>query len=222
MNAGPAPAASTVFGSFQNMAGWREAAPTLPSKGIGVILVTGRTVIIACLVVSIWVAGTATATAGVHRNPCSSQRHIVATLQDKPNLLPVKNTTLGQLARLPTPRRLTQARLAEERHVYRITAQVTSVQQEASGDLRILISDGAGHTMTVNAPSLACTNGATVSQRRQMAKARTAVTICSDAVLTGVLFYTLAHHQVGEAPNGIELNPLLSFSCLAPNAPLGH
>jgi len=179
-----------------------------------------KMVAVACLVLLAWSAGTIAAVP--HPSLCGSERRTVATLQDRPKLLPVKNATLTQLAVLPRLRRLPHTRLSDEHRVYRITAQVTLVRQETGGDLRIAISDGSGRKMIVDAPSPACTTGATAARRKQMAKARTAVKVCSDAVLIGVLFHAVVHHQLGEAPNRVELNPLLSFTCLAPDTTLGH
>jgi len=130
----------------------------------------------------------------------------------------VRTTTLAQLSKLPKPSRLPQARLTDERRVYRLTAQVISVQKETDG-VRLVLSDGAGHTMIAKAPG--CTTGATAAHRRQMANARAAIRVCSDAVLVGVLFHTRRHERSG-APNGVELEPLLSFKCVAPDIPFGH
>jgi hypothetical protein len=191
-----------------------EAAGTTRARRTKSLMVAGLAVL----------AGSAgTVSAAPRGNPCGSERRTVATLQDQPKLLPVRNATLAQLVVLPKVRQLPQTRLADEHRVYRITGQVTHVQKKAGGDARIVISDGAGRRMIVGAPGPACTSGAAAARRRQMAKARTAVKVCSDAVLVGVLFHTGVHHQKEvEAPNGVELDPLLSFTCLAPDIPFGH
>jgi hypothetical protein len=171
---------------------------------------------VAAVAILCWCAGAITAAAS--GTLCDSQRLAVATLRDKPRLLPVRTTTLAQLSKLPKPSRLSQARLADERRVYQLTVQVIRVQKETDG-VRLVLSDGAGHTMIAKAPG--CTTGATAAHRRQMAKARAAIRVCSDAVLVGVLFHTRRHERSG-APNGVELEPLLSFECVAPAIPFGH
>jgi hypothetical protein len=187
----------------------------------GMTIATGmKTLMPACLVVLVWSAGTVAA--APRSSACGSERRAVATLQDRPKLLPARNATLAQLAQLPKPRRLPQTRLADEYRVYRITAQVTRVQHGAGGDLHIVISDGSRRWMSVAAPSPACTTRATAALRTQMARARTAVKVCSDAVLVGVLFHSGAPHQTNEARNGVELQPLISFTCIAPDGTVGH
>jgi hypothetical protein len=49
-----------------------------------------------------------------------------------------------------------------------------------------------------------------------MAQARTQVSLCRKAVVTGVVFFDFKHGQTGVAPNAIELHPVLAFRCLTP------
>jgi hypothetical protein len=54
----------------------------------------------------------------------------------------------------------------------------------------------------------------TALRRKQIGVARTAVRVCSRAVVTGVAFFDFKHGQTGVAPNAIELHPILGFRCL--------
>jgi hypothetical protein len=76
--------------------------------------------------------------------------------------------------------------------------------------------------MITETPSPGCAAGATFRQQMQMLNARRAVEQCVRpegappvlARVTGVAFFDTKHGQVGVAPNGIELHPILSFRCL--------
>jgi hypothetical protein len=69
--------------------------------------------------------------------------------------------------------------------------------------------------MIAETPSQLCTKGATPYRRRQMANARAAARLCSRARVTGVAFFDFLHGQTGVARNGIELHPVLDFTCLS-------
>ena len=105
------------------------------------------------------------------RATCGVERWTVKTLQDRPRLLPVKQTTIAFLVNQPAPHPLPSTRLPFERHVYRVTAAVTLDRPEDDGDYHLVLSDGT-RTMIAESPSTACVAGATPLRRRQMAKAR--------------------------------------------------
>jgi hypothetical protein len=136
----------------------------------------------------------------------------VKTLQDRPRLLAVRRVTLAYLVSRPAPKPLPATRLPFERSVFRVTAAVTLVRSEDDGDLHLVLSDGK-RTMIAESPSAGCTNKATPTRRRQMARARTAVRVCAKASITGVAFFDFKHGQTGVAPNAIELHPILAFAC---------
>jgi hypothetical protein len=48
-----------------------------------------------------------------------------------------------------------------------------------------------------------------------MTAARSAARVCGRARVTGVAFFDFLHGQTGVAPNGIELHPVLSVTCLS-------
>jgi hypothetical protein len=138
----------------------------------------------------------------------------VKTLQDRPNLLPVRTVTLRYLVTRPAPASLPSTRLSFERHIFRVVATVTALRPEEDGDFHVLLRDGPHH-MIAEAPSPSCTAGATPVQRAEMRAARISVRLCARAVVTGVAFFDFQHGQTGVAPNAIELHPLLGFRCLS-------
>jgi hypothetical protein len=149
---------------------------------------------------------------------CGVERWAVKTLQDRPSLVAVHSTTVAYLASRPAPPSLPLTRLPFERQVFRIHAAVSLIRSEADGDLHVVLRDGP-RTMIAEAPSGACTAGATLARRKQMSKARAAVEVCASATVTGVGFFDFPHGQTGVAPNAIELHPILSFSCKSASPP---
>jgi hypothetical protein len=147
------------------------------------------------------------------RTLCGVERWTVKTLQDRPRLLPVRDTTIAYLVGRPPPSELA-ARLPFERRVFRITAAVTLVRPEDDGDFHLVLSDGQ-QTMIAETPSASCDLRATPGLQRQMAAARTQVRLCARARVTGVAFFDFDHGQTGVAPNAIELHPVLAFRCLS-------
>lgn len=137
---------------------------------------------------------------------CGIERWTVKTLQDRPKLLRLQRTTVAHLISLPRPASLPATRLPFERHVFRVTAAVTLVRQEADQDLHLVLQVGPAH-MIAEAPNAPiCTPKATAYRKRQMASARKAVKLCASAVMTGVAFWDFKHGQTGVAPNAIELH----------------
>ncbi len=116
---------------------------------------------------------------------CGVERWTVKTLQDRPRLLPLRDTTIAYLVSRPRPSILPDTRLPFERHVFRVKAAVTLVRDEADGDLHLVLSDGR-RTMIAESPSSSCTARATPTRRRQMAQARQRVQLCARARVTGV------------------------------------
>jgi hypothetical protein len=96
-----------------------------------------------------------------------------------------------------------------------VLAAVTLVRREVDQDLHLVLESGADH-MIAESPSVpACTVNATRYRKRQMADARNAVRLCSEARVVGVQFWDFKHGQTGVAPNAIELHPILGFACLS-------
>lgn len=143
---------------------------------------------------------------------CGTERWTVKTLQDRPKLLAVRPTTIAFLVSRPAPASPPNTRLPFERHVYRVSAAVTLVRQEADGDLHLVLRDGTNH-MIAESPSGNCLTGATAARQTQMRTARAAVKVCAHAQVTGVAFFDFRHGQTGVAENAIELHPVLGFRC---------
>jgi hypothetical protein len=154
---------------------------------------------------------------------CGVERWTVKTLQDRPRLLPLRDTTIEYLVSRKPPANLGATRHAFERHIFRVTAAVTLVRPEDDGDLHLVLSDDQ-RTMIAESPSSSCDSRTTSKRRHQMESARTHVQLCAKARVTGVAFFDYDHGQSGVAPNAIELHPVLAFRCLssAPAAPAGH
>jgi hypothetical protein len=159
-----------------------------------------------------------TASAAPTRSECGHKRWTIKTLQDKPQLLNVKDTTVAWLTtHLATPNPIPLMRTPAERAVYRVTARVTDKHHAPDDDdYHIVLRDAAGHHMIAESPAPTCTASAQAALRQQMAAARSALTNCAKAVVTGVLFFDFPHHQTGAAPNQAELHPILSFHCTTP------
>jgi hypothetical protein len=145
---------------------------------------------------------------------CGYDRWNVKTLQDQPTLFPTEKSTVPALGVLPRPPSLPSTRLAQERHVYVVTADVIAIHPETDGDLHVILRFG-GRTMISETPNPACTTQASPFRRLQMQQARESVRICQ-ARVTGVLFFDFAAGQDGHSPNYAELHPLLVFHCLYP------
>ncbi len=143
---------------------------------------------------------------------CGGERWTVKTLQDRPRLLPVQDTTLAYLVSRRAPHALPDTRLPFERHIFRVRAAVTVVGFAHDRDLHFVLRDGE-RTMIAESPSPSCTKRATPTHRRQMADARKRVRVCARAVVVGVAFFDFLLGQTGVAPNGIELHPVLAFRC---------
>jgi hypothetical protein len=148
------------------------------------------------------------------RELCGVERWTVKTLQDRPQLLPIRTVTLRFLVTRPTPAHLPSARLPFEHHVYRVVAAVTLIRPEDDGDYHLVLSDH-GLTMIAETPMLTCTSRATPTLRARMQAARRAIRLCRRAAVIGVAFFDYDHGQTGVAPNAIELHPVLGFRCLS-------
>jgi hypothetical protein len=145
---------------------------------------------------------------------CGYDRWNVKTLQDRPRLFQTEESTVRALGVFPRPSSLPSTRLAQEQHVYVVTADVIAIQSETDGDLHVILRAG-GRTMISEAPNSACTTQARPFRRLQMQQARESVRICQ-ARVAGVLFFDFAVGQYGHSPNYAELHPLLVFHCLYP------
>ena len=170
---------------------------------------------------------------------CGTQRWAVKTMSDaaagQVNLTP-QPTTVAALTSLPAfvtdggnlnpPRRP-----GAEMQVWQVRANLVQLQLESDSDIHLVLSDPANPSVHLIAefPSDACVATKDPALRAQMAKARAdllaqtgiadppqyplpPVALSGTAVLTGVGFFDDPHGQSGDAPNSIELHPVLSFA----------
>jgi hypothetical protein len=176
------------------------------------ILVAAGLVAVAGLLAA-WASHPQRTAAATARADCGVERWTVKTLGDRPSLRPVRAASIKSLTALPAPEGLPQTRLPLERRIYRVTAAVTLVRAEDDGDFHLVLQDGSGRTMIAESPLGSCGRSATAHRQRQIAAAREGVRLCPKATVTGVAFFDFQHGQTGVAPNGIELHPILAFTC---------
>jgi hypothetical protein len=150
---------------------------------------------------------------------CGVERWNIKTLKDRPRLLPARATTVASLTRLRRPPYLPpRRRLLAERRIYSVIAAVTLDRREADLDHHLVLRSGS-RTMIAETPSALCTAGATSTRRKQMVAARRVARVCGKARVVGVAFFDYKHGQTGDAPNAIELHPVLGFACLSKAGP---
>ena len=127
----------------------------------------------------------------------------------------VELTTISALVALPSPResRPANGRLALERRRFRVRAILLEQRpQDADSDLHLVLADPADRTRVLIAevPDSACALGS--RHASDFAEARRAVQDLADGLeieVEGIVFWDDEHGQVGNAPNGIELHPVV-------------
>jgi hypothetical protein len=145
---------------------------------------------------------------------CGVQRWSVKTLKDRPYLSAPRPSSVARLSALPAPAHLGSTRLPAEHQVVTVVAPVILDRSESDLDRHLILRSGR-QTMIAETPSPLCTKGATPARRAQMAAARGAARVCARARVTGVVFFDFRHGQTGVAVNGVELHPVLGFTCLS-------
>lgn len=161
-----------------------------------------------------------------HDDRCGEERAAVKLGKDRlaPLIsLDVADTTIAELVAIRRPRRTpeTERTAIAERQVWRVHGTIAAFKLEQDGDLHVVLSDGAGHHMIVEIPSGRCAVGG--AWAKQIAAAREAAeaklhptgklrrTAILDVTVTGLGFFDKLHGQVGAAPNGVELHPVLAI-----------
>src|SRR5215204_5814631 len=171
---------------------------------------------------------------------CGIERWSVKTLADPMGhglSLQPRLATVRALRRKQAPAYLSLRRIhGIEQTTYRVQAKLVEMKLEDDSDVHLVIADprSGGQTMIAEFPAASCTARATPKARTKMRQARSAfVAACGapsrsfrrlsgTATITGVAFFDQTHGQIGVAPNGIELHPVVGFSgatCHAPPAP---
>jgi hypothetical protein len=141
-----------------------------------------------------------------------------------------RRTTVTRLRNKRRPHHIgdhSPRRRGAERQTFRVRARLLKFAAFDDHDIHMVITE-PGHrsrTMIVEFPNVRC-NGARHSiKKRAMRRARRQLRAAcgiphsssfthlrGKATITGVGFMDLIHGQVGQAPNGIELHPVLKFS----------
>jgi hypothetical protein len=145
---------------------------------------------------------------------CGVERWRIKTLKDRPVLVPARPSTVAALTSIPRPAHLPASRLPFEHRIFAVVARVTFKRLEDDLDYHLVLRTGT-RTMIAETPSPLCTAGATPYRRKQMLRSRSKARLCARARVTGVAFFDFLHGQIGVAPNGIELHPVLDFVCLS-------
>jgi hypothetical protein len=132
-------------------------------------------------------------------------------------------TTMGWLTRQPVPphyppdHRVTTV----EFHTYQITGRLTQYRQMVDGDLHLVIKSGS-HQMVAEIPYSGCVPSTSLWKSRISSawSAFTAVlpvvsrwaTVSRPITLTGLGYMDRLHTVVGQAPNGVELHPVIAVA----------
>lgn len=141
-------------------------------------------------------------------------------------------TTIASLASLVPPDPLPDGTRVQptETTVFRLAASLTGYQHTDDQDYLLVLTDG-GQTMTAHVPDPSCVDPtspllAAISNARSQIDDRytpsdrlTPVDV--PVTVTGVGFFSTDPRQPGDAPNGIQLHPLLDISFATPPAAAG-
>ena len=169
---------------------------------------------------------------------CGTERWHIKTLDD-PGVNHIgqvpKTATIAALRALPVPSIYSRTNDASryappEQTKYTVTAAVMGFKEEADRDFHVVIADpDSGQTMIAEIPDPNCSTVQQSGHANKIAAVRSSFTACFGQPhagsgfrhldgttllrLTGVGFFDYVHTpaQIGVAPNGFELHPLLSM-----------
>lgn len=159
---------------------------------------------------------------------CSGERWPVKVGTDQDaglvNLGSSTSTTIANLRAIAIPKKLQDARRATptETTVYVVNAIVKKYIRMYDQDYHIVIADSSGRTMIAEIPAPGCVSSSSpfaagIAHARAQFDAMFNVTSSfQDADvpvrITGVGFFDYLEGQAGQAPNGIELHPVLDIT----------
>jgi RyR domain len=159
---------------------------------------------------------------------CGTERWDVKTLTDtgagKVNIDEPRPGTVAQLIALPAPKPPPVERLPEECVTYKLKGTITTAKHENDKDIHMVVSDGEGNTLVIEAVSPDCAKESRALQeitevRQKVEEALPGVAAGNHesglnlpVTVTGVAFFDFPHGATGAAPNCIELHPVLSFA----------
>ncbi len=156
---------------------------------------------------------------------CGAERWPVKTLADPPAARLVYKptlTTVAALVQLPAPMHLGARIAPTEFTLYRVLGCLTLVRHERDSDYHLVISTPSNRrvTMIAEIPNPSCAgacrdlvNSAKYSAARDVVDS---ITMPALVELTGFGFFDRRHGQIGIAPNGIELHPVLRVTPKGP------
>jgi hypothetical protein len=139
------------------------------------------------------------------------------------NLTSPTATTIANLVAIATPKTLQDnKRQAAEKKLYVINATLKKYALMYDLDYHMVIADAAGHTMIAEIPSPSCVPAgspfaAGIAHARAQFDAIFTATDTFQSVdvpvrITGVGFFDYLEGQSGQAPNGIELHPIIDIT----------
>ncbi|MEI6823043.1 MAG: T9SS type A sorting domain-containing protein [Bacteroidota bacterium] len=161
------------------------------------------------------------------KTPCGgTERWSVKVLTDaastQVNYTPVL-TTINNLINIATPSTSTTAArfTGLEYTTYKIKCKLSQVRDESDNDFHLVVTDGT-HFMITEIPDPLCAVASTSAHVNEYVAARQFVSTyvpiipnlqvtLPDVSITGVAFLDPPHGQSGEAPNHLELHPILDI-----------
>jgi hypothetical protein len=177
-------------------------------------------------IVALALLGMAAATAAPARvdtsQACNSRLKGLKTLSDpQRNLvnLSAKSTTVAVINALPQPHPTPATRSTDfERHVWRVTAQITEFRLEADSDIHLILFD-AGAYLIAEMPAAHCVPATARDRTAIIAARKKFATSCGQpttqwqplgavAEISGVGFFDIPHSQKPHASNFAELHPV--------------
>jgi hypothetical protein len=125
-------------------------------------------------------------------------------------------TTVQQLTSLPLPSPIRHRVTPTETTVYTITATVNDITVEHDRDLHLAVNGGSGHFMITELPDLGCVPTSSAFYP-SIARAHSQLTAWNGRLpvtvqITGVGFFDNYTGQSDQAPNQIELHPILNLN----------
>ncbi|MGN6681767.1 MAG: hypothetical protein ACTHKL_28730 [Streptosporangiaceae bacterium] len=109
-----------------------------------------------------------------------------------------------------------------ERHTWKLTTQLTQYREEDDGDIHLVLKNSAGKHMIAEIPLGRCVSARSL-WKKQIASARASFArhlhvttswhyVHRKITLIGLGFFDEIHDVTGQAPNGIELHPVIRVS----------
>jgi hypothetical protein len=189
-----------------------------------------RAAALGVLLTAATIAATTSPIAARNATPqCGSELWSIKTFSDpRRNLVSLRpvRTTVGAIAARPMPRPTPRHRSrGYERHIWRITAEITAYKLGEDGDLHLILFDN-GDYMIAEMPSPSCLSS-TTRDRRAIINAREYLdrrcppsnggwrSLGGVADISGVGFWDVPHGQRGHAKNYAELHPVTHISLIS-------